>query len=354
MRHLALLSLILLAISIRAESIVLVAGGGSGPDGGPALSAKLNRPFATAIDREGNIYTPEFAGNCVRKIDGNGNISTFAGSGIKGYAGDNGPAVKAELYWIHHLIIGPDGNLYIADTGNFCVRKVDLGTGVITTVAGNGKRGSSGDGGPAAKAEFGGIYCIAFDAKGERMFLLDLDNRRIRAVNMKTGILSNFAGTGVKGIPKNGADAATSPLVDPRAVAVDASGNVYILERSGNALRAVDPAGKIRTVAGTGKKGADGDGGDALNAELSDPKHICIDLEGNVLIADSDNHAVRKYSPKDGTITRVAGNGKKGTDGLNGPPENVQMNQPHGVFVDAHGTIFIADSMNDRILKIVK
>ncbi|HLX63908.1 MAG TPA: hypothetical protein VKX17_21735 [Planctomycetota bacterium] len=342
------------AFTLRAETLVLVAGGGNGPDGGPAIGAKINHPFAASIDKAGNLYTPEFSGNCVRKIDPKGIITTIAGTGAKAYSGDGGPALKSEMNWMHHLIVGPDGNLYVADTGNSCVRKIDLTTGIITTVAGTGKKGFSGDGGPAVKAEFGNIYCISFDAKGERMYLLDLDNRRVRVVDMKSGVVTTFAGNGQKGVPKNGADAATAPLVDPRAVAADANGNVYILERSGNALRVVDASGKIKTVAGTGKKGFSGDGGDALKAEFAGPKHIFADHDGSVLIADSDNHVVRRYSPKDGKITRVAGSGKMGTEGLNGPPENAQLNQPHGVYVDAGGTIYICDSMNDRILKIVK
>ena len=233
---------------------MLVAGGGTGPDGGPALDAKISKPFAVAIDKVGNIYMPEFGGDTIRKIDTKGVISTIAGTGTKGYSGDGGPAKLAAVNWMHHLMVAPDGNLYVCDTGNFCIRKIDLESGMISTVAGTGKKGFSGDGGPATKATFGGIYCIAFDAKGERMYALDLDNRRVRMIDLKTGIVTTVAGNGQKGVPANGSDAANSPLADPRAVAVDAANNIYILERSGNALRVVDASGKIRTVVGTGKR----------------------------------------------------------------------------------------------------
>lgn len=351
-----LCGLMILTFFARAETLVLVAGApdGTDADGGPAVSAKLQKPFAVGADKDGNLYIPEWTAEKIRKIDAKGTISTFAGSGKKAYGGDGGPALKADINWVHNLIVGPDGSVYLADTGNSSIRKIDAKTNIITTFAGSGKKGNSGDGGPAAKAEFGNIYCIALDPKGEKMYVDDLDNRRIRVIDMKSGNVANFAGTGTKGAPKDGSDAASSPLLDPRAVAADASGNVYILERGGHCLRAVNAQGKIFTVAGTGKKGHSGDGGEALKAELSGPKHLCVDLEGNVIIADSDNHAVRKFSPKDGRIYAIAGTGKVGTAGLGGPPLAAQLNQPHGVFVDASGTLYIADSMNNRVLKIQK
>jgi sugar lactone lactonase YvrE len=171
-------------------------------------------------------------------------------------------------------------------------------------------------------------------------------------VNMKTGIVTTVAGTGKKGIPTDGVVAVDSPLVDPRAVAVDSKGSVYILERSGNALRVVDPSGRIRTVAGTGKAGLSGDGGNALTAELKGPKHIWVDRDDTVLIADSDNHVVRRYTPRDGRIVRVAGTGTAGKAGVGGPPEQIELNQPHGVYVDRSGTLFISDSMNRRVLRV--
>src|SRR2546425_1537975 len=172
-------------------------------------------------------------------------------------------------------------------------------------------------------------------------------------VDLRTGIVSTIAGNGERGVPADGSDAAKSPLVDPRAVAADRKGNVYILERSGNALRVVGASGKIRTVVGTGEKGATGDGGDALKATMNGPKHLCVDSQDNVIIADTENHMIRKYLPREGKIVRVAGNGRRGTSGVGGAPEEAELNQPHGVTFHS-GALYISDSSNNRVLKIVE
>jgi sugar lactone lactonase YvrE len=336
----------------RAEKIVLVAGEGKGGDGGPAREAKLQMPFAVDFDRSGNLFLAEYIGQRVRKIDGKGVVTTIAGTGEKGYGGDDGPAAKARLDSIHSLAVAANGDIYIADTSNKRLRKIDGRTGAIRTVAGTGEKGFSGDGGPATKARFGDIYCVAFDAKGEKLYLADLDNRRIRVLNLESGVVQTVAGNGEKGVPRDGAAARNAPLVDPRAVAVDGKGNVYILERSGHALRVVDGEGKIRTVAGTGRRGFSGDDGDVLRAQLNGPKHLCIDRNGDVLIADTENHVIRKYLPRQGKIVRVAGTGRAGRAGLDGPPLKAELNQPHGVNARPDGTIYIADSSNNRVLKI--
>jgi DNA-binding beta-propeller fold protein YncE len=348
------LVLVLLSLApVRAEKIALVAGGGEGPDGSPATAAKLTQPFGVDFDGDGNLIFVEMTGQRVRKIDAKGVVSTVGGDGQKGAEGDGGDAAKARFNGIHNLAIAPNGDIYLADTWNSRVRKIDA-KGTVTTVAGTGKRGFSGDGGPATQADFGNVYCVTLDPKGEKLYAADLDNRRIRVIDLKSGVVSTVAGNGKKGVPEDGATAKEAPLVDPRAVAPDADGNVYILERSGHALRAVDAAGKIRTVAGTGKAGLSGDGGDARKAALNGPKHLCIDRDGTVLLADTENHVVRRYNPKDGTIVRVAGSGKKGTKGVGGSPLDSEMNQPHGVYVHRDGSLYISDSSNHRILKLTR
>ncbi|HEY2942108.1 MAG TPA: hypothetical protein VGN09_06720 [Vicinamibacteria bacterium] len=313
----------------------------------------LNEPFGVTFDGAGNVYIVEMGGNRISVRGRDGRPAVLAGTGEKGFSGDGGPGAKAQFNGPHHLLRGPDGGLYVADTGNNCVRRIDLKTGIVTRVAGTGEKGFAGDGGPALEARFGGIYSIAF--RSGILYICDLDNRRVRAVDPKTVFVTTVAGNGEKGVPRDGAEARTQPLVDPRAIALDSAGNLYICERGGHALRVVDTAGKIRTVAGTGEAGFAGDGGPALQARLNGPKHISVDGDGAVLIADTENHVIRRYTPRDGMIRRVAGTGEKGAAGLGDPPESCQLNRPHGAL--AHpvtGDVYVSDSENHRVIRIEK
>jgi sugar lactone lactonase YvrE len=341
-------------VAFGGERIVLVAGGGTSTATAPAREAKLVAPFGIDFDQSGNAFLVELSGGRVLRIDSKGMLVTIAGAEEKGNGGDGGPAKNAAFNGMHSLAIGPDGKVYLADTWNNRIRSYDPKSDKIEAFAGTGEKGFSGDGGPAAKAKFGGIYSVAFDTAGKNIVLADLDNRRVRKIELASGIVTTVAGNGEKGVPTDGADAVKAPLVDPRAACFDSQGNVYVLERSGNALRVVTPDGKVRTVAGTGKAGATGDGGDAMKATLNGPKHLCVDKEDNVLIADTENHLIRKYLRKQGKIVRIAGSGKKGTGGIDGPPLAVELNQPHGVYLHPSGELYIVDSSNNRVLKIVK
>jgi len=333
--------------SPAAPKLLLVAGGGTKTTDAPALEFKLTGPFGIDFDQSGASYIIEMTGNRLLRMTG-GLLQQVTPLGLR-----NDAPGRGALNGPHSLALLPGGDVLVSDTWNNRVLRINAKTSAATIIAGTGEKGFNGDGGPANQAKFGNIYCVALDPKSERMYLADLDNRRIRAVDLKTGTVSTIAGNGTKGIPKDGMEAVDAPLVDPRAVAADRNGNVYILERGGNALRVVDRSGRIRTVAGSGQKGATGDGGDARNATLSGPKHLCIDRDDNVIIADTDNHAIRKYLRSSGKIVRVAGTGKPGARGIGGPPEEAELNQPHGVCVDPSGSLYIADSLNNRVLRIV-
>jgi hypothetical protein len=343
-----------------AAALTLFAGGGSSV-AGPAAQCRLADPFAIEFDGSGNAFLCEMTNNRVLKIDSSGVLTIIGGTGGKGSAGDGGPAAKAQFNGPHNLAADKNGDVYVADTWNWKIRRIDAKTGFVSTFAGTGKKAFGGDDGPADKADFSGIYSVAFDAPHENLYLIDLENRRVRAIglgtislraaSLTTSKVRLVAGNGQKGIPSDGSDAVTSPLFDPRAVAVAKSGEVYILERSGNALRVVDTTGKIRTVVGTGKPGPWTPTENPLEATLKGPKHLCVDKEGNVLIADSDNHVIRKYLPRENKLLRVAGTGKPGR-GLSSDPLKTELNQPHGVGVDTQGRIYICDSLNSRVLKL--
>ena len=314
--------------------------------------AKLLEPFGVDFDQSGAMYVIEYGGHRLIRVK-NGHAEVVAGNGQKGFAGDGGPAAKAQLNSPHSIAVAASDDVYIADSFNCRVRRIDAKSGIISNFAGTGQKSFGGDGGPAEKAQFGNIYCVAFDPKFERMYLADLDNRRIRAIDMKSGIVNTVAGNGQKGVPKDREAAKDQPLVDPRAVAADSRGNVYILERSGNALRVVDAAGKIKTVAGTGRAGYSGEEGPALKATLNGPKHLCVYGNG-VLIADTENHVIRQYKADDGSIERVMGTGKEGAKFHEGGGE-CELSRPHGVFVRRglfKDQIYVADSENNRILKL--
>jgi sugar lactone lactonase YvrE len=336
---------ILTALLARAEKIVLVAGGTEDHVNLPAERVRLKEPFGVDFDRGGNFFIVEMAsGNRLLRVDASSRLTHIAGLPTSGDSGDGGPALSAQFNGPHNLAVLPDGNVLIGDTWNGRVRHVDLASGRVSSLPGYGV--------DAAQGRANGPYCITLDFTGTRLLIADL--RRVQSLDLKTHRLTLVAGNGTKGIPADGALATESPLVDPRSVAIDRRGHIYILERNGHALRVVTPDGKIRTVVNaSGKKGATGDGSDALLATLNGPKHLCIDLADNIIIADAENNLIRKYVPATGKILRVAGTGKKGAAGIGGPPEQCELSRPHGVTVHADGTLFITDTYNTRVLKIV-
>ncbi|MDR3402703.1 MAG: hypothetical protein P4L99_09405 [Chthoniobacter sp.] len=354
-RFLPLALLLLTATFSRADKIVLVAGTGTAEKDAPATQCALHEPFCTEFTPSGEMIIAEMEhGNRVLKVGKDGVLHVLAGTGAKGATGDGGPATAATFNGIHNFVVRRDGDLLLADSFNSLLRRIDVKTGLVSTLAGGAKKGFAGDGGPAKDAQFNTLIQIALSLDGTKLYGADIGNRRIRRIDLTTNVITTVAGNGQGGVPADGAEAVSAPLVDPRAVTPDAEGGFYILERNGNALRYVDAAGRIKTVVGTGAKGLGGDGGPGLQATMTGPKYIALDRDGTVLIADAENNVIRRYAPKTGLITRVAGTGKAGNAGLDGDPLQCELRRSHGVTVGPDGALYITDSYNDRILKIVR
>jgi sugar lactone lactonase YvrE len=338
-----------------AEPKITTAAGtgrqGFGGDGGLAVRALLNQPFDIAIDSRGDLYFSDTFNHRIRKVDrATGTIATVAGSGQPGFAGDGGPALLAMMNEPYGVVLDTSGNLYFVDRLNRRVRRVDGRTGIISTVAGTGQRLDSGDGGPADRAGLVEPNGVAFDPGGRWLFIADVAGHRIRRVDLTTGLISTFAGTGLERHDGDDGPAQQASIWGARAVEVSQDGAVYILEREGNSLRRVDPAtGLISTIAGTGAKGYSGDGGPAAKATFNGPKDLAVDRAGNLLIVDTENHAIRFIDSTTGTIRTVAGTGRAGGAGDGGLASMAQLDRPHGVAVGRDGTFWIADTNNHRV-----
>lgn len=322
--------------SLRADTILRV-----------AEAADLKEPFGTGFDAAGDLWIVEMiSGNRLFRVGTDGAATHVAGRLEPGYAGDGGPAREAQFNGPHNLAVRPNGAVLIGDTWNGVVREYDPKSGTVRTV--EGWRA------PQGRERANGPYCITLAPDGRTLHIADL--RQVFALDLETGVARVVAGNGQKGVPADGAVATEAPLVDPRAAAADREGRLYILERTGNALRVVDPGGTIRTVVNrSGAKGAGGDGGPATEATLNGPKHLCVDRDGSVLIADAENHLIRRYVPSTGRLERVAGTGQQGREGVGGDPLRCQLARPHGVTVHPRtGELYLTDSYNNRILKIVR
>ncbi|MBI1899382.1 MAG: SMP-30/gluconolactonase/LRE family protein [Acidobacteria bacterium] len=332
------------ALAAADRRITTIAGNGT-----PGYSeSQVNNPYGLVVGPDGALYLCEVNNHVIRRLDlKTKKLTTVAGTGEKGYAGDGGPAVKAQLNEPYEIRFDRAGNMYFVEMRNNVIRKVDR-KGMISTLAGNGQPGFAGDGGPAAKAQFRQPHSIAFDKNGD-MLICDIGNHRIRRIHMKSGVIDTYAGTGERLPTPEGAPIAGTPLNGPRAIAVAADGALYLALREGNAVYKLDPAkNRITHIAGTGEKGYEGDGGPAVKAKLSGPKGISLSPDGGAYIADTESHTIRRIDLKSGVITTVAGTGERG-DGPDGDPLKCRMSRPHGIFVDKNGVIYIGDSESHRI-----
>jgi len=328
--------------------ITTIAGTGTGGyagDGGLAVNAQINRPSGLAVDGQGNLFLADYFNHRVRKVDVGGVISTVAGNGTAGFSGDNGAASNAQLNFPSGVSLDNQGNLFIADRNNNRVRKVDS-LGIISTVAGNGTFGFAGDGGPATTAQLKEPWAIVVDAAGN-LYISDELNDRVRKVNT-SGVITSIAGTddvGDGGLAKNA-------LIDyPTGIAADPQGNIYVADYGLSRIRKIAPTGLITTIAGNGVDGDAGDGGPATSAQINGPWQLALDGSGNLYITDSFNSRIRKVATN-GIITTIAGNGTDGFSGDGGPATSAQLNGAEGVVVDSAGNVYIADTFNHRVRKV--
>jgi len=323
--------------------------GGYTGDNGPATSAELNTPFGVAVDSHENIYIADMNNSVIRKVSPAGTITTVAGTGTAGYSGDGDAATTAKLNYPHGVTVDTAGNIYIADTNNNRIRKVTVATGIISTIAGTGGSGYSGNGVIGTSAELKTPNGIGIDIAGN-IYVADYGNQVVREINATTLYITTIAGTpSSAGFSGDGYAATGAQLNDPTSVAIDTAGNYYIADHGNQRIRKVNTSGTISTYAGNGTGGFAGDGEyPATSAELNNPTGVAIDGAGNLYIGDSANNRIRVVFAS-GTITTWAGNGTVGASGDGGQALSAEYNTPRGVAVDLQGNVFIADQSNNKV-----
>lgn len=345
-----LLALLLLTPAAHAASIRTIAGtgiAGFSGDGGPAAKAQFNSPSAMALGPDGSLYLSDSSNNRIRRIAPDGTVSTVAGIGTAGESGDGKPALQAQLNDPWDMAFDPQGGLVWVERLGQVIRRLDMKTGTLSTLAGTGQLGFSGDGGPATRAQLNQPHGLAFDHEGN-LYLTDIHNHRLRRIDHATGVITTLAGTGERKPTPEGAKALGTPISGPRAVAVDAEDRIWILLRDGHALLRLERDGTLTHVIGTGTKGNSGDLGDPAQAHVSGPKAFALEPNGDVILADSDNNAVRLLTDHGKTlrtlVSKVA------------PPDHPDeavvlcpLKGPCGVLPEPSGKILIADSGNHLI-----
>jgi sugar lactone lactonase YvrE len=337
---------------LPAASISTFAGTGTkgfSGDGGPASAAQLADPNGIARGPDGALYICDTMNHRIRKVTRDGRISTVAGTGEKGFSGDGGSALSARLNEPYEVRFDRAGNVCWVERLNHVVRKLDVQTGAISTIAGTGTGGYSGDGGPATKARLSEPHSLGFSRNGD-LYIADVRNHRVRKVERATGVITTLVGNG-KGEPTpDGAKlGVNTPVAGPRALDFGADDTLWLVSRAGHAVYRINLGGKtIHLVAGMGQKGFSGDGGPAKKALLNGPKGISVSPGGDVYVVDTENHVIRVIRPASGMIALVAGTGARG-DGPEGHPLKCALSRPHGAFVDSDGAIFIGDTETHRV-----
>ncbi len=342
---------------VSAANIDTVVGTGSSENNasaGNATDVNVGQPFGVEVGPDGALYVTEVQNHRVMRVDlESGKLATVAGCGRKGYAGDGGPATEAELNEPYEVRFDKEGNMFFVEMVNNVIRRVDVKTGIISTIGGTGEKGFGGDGGPATAAQFNRPHSIALDHRGG-LYVADIGNHRIRHINLETGIVQSIAGDGTTQPPKHNHLALGNPVVGPRALFI-ADDTMWVALREGHAVWTLSlQTGKWKHVAGTGKKGFSGDGGNAREATFNGPKGIAVGPDDNVYVVDTENQVIRMINTKTDVISTVAGVGPnhRGGNGDGGPATEAQMDRPHGICVGPDGAVYIGDTNNHRVRRV--
>lgn len=353
LRYPAFVVIALSLASAQGSTVETVAGNGSrenNGDQGVATEVAVQDPFGVEVGPDGALYITEVGHHRIRRADLKTNrISTVAGTGKKGYSGDGGLATQANLNEPYELRFDRAGNMYFVEMQNHIIRRVDAKTKRISTIAGTGKAGFSGDGGPATKATFNRPHSIALDQTGN-LYVADIGNHRIRHINLETGVVETIAGTGEKTLPVEGQIAKGAPILGPRALYVTGD-TMWIALREGNSVWKMNlKSGELAHVAGSGKKGFDD--GSADKSTLNGPKGIVVDHDSNAFVVDTENHVIRRIDGDTQIVTTIAGNGVPGSS--DGEALNAQLNRPHGICLGRDGSLFVGDTLNHRAVRITE
>jgi sugar lactone lactonase YvrE len=337
-------AMVVLLTAFTAASVTTLVGNGTAG----YSATQINNPYGLVLGPDGALYFCDLDNQRIRRFDmKTRELTTIAGNGERGYRGDGGPAVAASLNMPHELRFDAAGNIYVAERDNHVVRKIDGRTHLISTVAGTGVAGFSGDGGAGTQAQLRQPHSIVFDRDGT-LLICDIGNHRIRRLHLDSGIIETYAGTGERKPTPDGAPVRGTPLNGPRTLEPAPNGDLYLALREGNAILRIDRATQtFHQVAGTGESGYSGDGGAAVSARLGGPKGLAYSPESALYVADTENHAIRRIDLKGGLITTVLGTGMRG-DGPEPVPAECRLARPHGVLF-ADGALFVADSEVHRI-----
>ena len=349
----------LCSFNIRSQTITTVAGVGSqgfSGDGSIATSAHLDTPNTVEVGTGGTFYITDWYNHRIRKVDGNGTITTIAGNGTAAFSGDGGLATSAQLNYPTGLALDSAGNIYITDRFNYRIRKITISTGLISTIAGTGTIGNSGDGGAATSATLNEPFQVSI-IKGN-LYFSDYANHSVRKINLNTGIITTVAGTGISGYSGDGGLATAATMNHPCGITVvsnttiESTDDIYIAESGGNVVRKIaGNTGIITTATGTGVAGFSGDGGPATAAKIDNPVDVICDIYNNVYVSEHGNNRIRKIDGSTGIITTVAGTGTAGYSGDGGLATSANLNSPCGMSMDATGNIYFADRLNSIIRK---